>query len=262
MFDTHCHLTHDRFQGEVPAVLSRAAEAGVEGVVTVASDLDDTRAALGMLNGVSEAGSVAPLPRHRLTAGIHPHHAEHLPRGARARLVELLHSDPRIVAVGECGLDFHYDLAPREAQFRAFDLQIEVAAETALPLVVHCRDAEEEMKGRVRQAGAAGVRGVLHCFPGDLELLEVALESGWSVSFTGLVTFRSFDGLESVRRVPADRYMLETDGPYLAPVPRRGQRNEPAFLPHIRDRVAELREEDPARVEQDTDTNARRFFGF
>ncbi|MEX0843292.1 MAG: TatD family hydrolase, partial [Gemmatimonadota bacterium] len=115
--------------------------------------------------------------------------------------------------------------------------------------------------GIVREAGAAGIRGVIHCFPGHLELLDAAMESGWSVSFTGLVTFRSFEGQEAVRRVPSDRYMLETDGPYMAPVPHRGKRNEPAWVPFLRDRVAELRGVEADRVEEETTANARTFFG-
>jgi TatD DNase family protein len=117
------------------------------------------------------------------------------------------------------------------------------------------------MRDAVRAAGSAGVRGVLHCFLGDLALLESALDAGWMVSFTGIVTFPSFEGAEAVRRVPPDRYMLETDGPYLAPVPHRGKRNEPAMVAAVRDRVAELRGEDPALVEADALDTARRFFG-
>ena len=255
LVDSHCHLTHERYRGEVPGVLERAREAGVGSVVVIASDLDDAARVRGLL----DTGPRTPILVG--TAGVHPHQAGEAGPDLRPRLEEALDAHPRIVAVGECGLDFHYDLSPRNVQRRAFELQLEVAGDRGLPAVVHCREAEEEMIPLVREAGAAGVTGVLHCFPGHLPLLETAMESGWLVSFTGLVTFPSWDGAESVRGVPRDRYMLETDGPYMAPVPHRGKRNEPAFVPRIRDRVAELRGEDPKEVARDTTGNAQRFFG-
>jgi TatD DNase family protein len=258
LIDTHCHLTHDRYAEDRPGILGRAAEAGVGGIVCVASNLDDARAVEDLVREV-EAGSAAV--RIWRTAGVHPHEAAKAPEDLRPRLLEILDgSEHPAAAVGECGLDFHYDFSPRARQREVFRVHLEVAAETGLPLVVHCREAEEEMAGFVTEAGRAGVAGVLHCFPGDLVLLEAAMEAGWLVSFTGLVTFGSFDGLEAVRRVPGDRYMLETDGPYMAPVPHRGKRNEPAWVPFIRDRVAQLRGEEPAQVESATTATAFRFF--
>jgi len=162
--------------------------------------------------------------------------------------------------VGECGLDFHYDFSPRPVQHRVFDVHLEVAAEAGLPLVVHCREAEREMARLVREAGDSGIRGVLHCFPGDVGLFDAAMEAGWLVSFTGMVTFRSFSGADLVRAVPSDRYMLETDGPYMAPVPHRGSRNEPARVTNIRDRIAELRGTLPGVVEGETGVTAASFF--
>ncbi len=290
LIDTHCHLSHEQFAEDVEAVLARAAAAGVARVITIASHLDDAERLPGPgivgdeadgairanranradgANGAKEGGSETP--RIFATAGIHPHEVGSLPDGGRGiggsdgvretldRLRGLL-ARPGVVAVGECGLDFHYDFAPRDVQYRWFGRQLEVAAEVGRPVVVHCRSAEEEMIPRVREAGEAGVRGVLHCFPGHLGLLETAMDAGWSVSFTGNVTFRNFTGMEAVQQVPAGRYFLETDGPYLAPVPHRGRRNEPAFVPLIRDRVAELRGESPATVEADTTAAAVAFF--
>ena len=257
LIDTHCHLSHERYASDLPGVLERAAAEGVGGVVCIASDLEDARVLVDLVDNHGEGGS----PRLLRTAGVHPHHASQASASLRTGLLEELARDPRPVAVGECGLDFHYDFATPTDQRAVFGLQIEVAGDTGLPLVVHCREAEAEMIPMVREAGAAGVRGVLHCFPGDLELLEVAMEAGWFVSFTGLVTFRSFQGEEAVRRVLPHRYMLETDGPYMAPVPHRGRRNEPAFVSRIRDRVAELRGETPDTVTTATTANARAFFG-
>jgi TatD DNase family protein len=253
LIDTHCHLTADAFAPDREAVLARAGAAGVGAVVTIASDLRDAEAA-----GELAATPQAPV-RLFHTAGIHPHQAGEAEPGDEDRLRELLRA-PGVVAVGECGLDFHYDFSPRDTQFRWFERQLGLAAELDLPVVVHCREAEQAMIPRIREAGGAGVRGVLHCFPGDLPLLEAAMEAGWAVSFTGIVTFRSFQGGEAVRTVPAGRYFLETDGPYLAPIPHRGKRNEPAHLPLIRDRVAELRGETPEQVEADTTNGARDFF--
>ncbi len=229
----------------------RAREAGVSQTLCIASELDDAR---------QVARLVADRPTLFGTAGVHPHDAAHAPSDLREPLVEALGSHPRIVAIGECGLDFHYDFSPRDVQRRVFDLQLGVAGELGLPVVVHCREAEAEMIPIVREAGVAGIRGVLHCFPGDLELLATAMEAGWMVSFTGNVTFRNFTGMDAVKTVPADRYMLETDGPWMAPVPHRGSRNEPALIPLIRNRIAELRGETPEAVEAATDRNARRFF--
>jgi len=257
LIDTHCHLTAESYDPDREGLLLRAWEAGVGAVIVMASDLPDADQALRWV--AEERGPERPLLR--ATAGIHPHQAGSLGPDTEPRLRELL-AHPEVVAIGECGLDFHYDFAPRQAQDRCFDLQLALAQELHLPVVVHCREAEAEMIPRVREAGRAGIRGVLHCFPGDLDLLEVALDAGWSVSFTGIVTFKSFSGQEAVRRVPAGRYFLETDGPYLAPVPLRGKRNEPAFLPKIRDRIAELRGISPEQVEQETTRAAEAFFGF
>jgi TatD DNase family protein len=275
LVDTHCHLTHERYDGDREEVLGRAGEAGVRAVISIASDPEDALRAVELARASepgSTAGSVAgsragpeagssgsSLPRVFATAGLHPHEVGRWEPGALEGVRELL-GLPQVVAVGECGLDFHYDFAPRDLQRAWFARQLELAGEVGLPAVVHCREAEAEMIPLVREAGAAGVRGVLHCHPGHLPLLETAMDAGWSVSFTGIVTFRSFEGAEAVRTVAGDRYFLETDGPYLAPVPYRGRRNEPAFVARVRDRVAELRGESTEEVAERTTRNARAFF--
>jgi TatD DNase family protein len=264
LVDTHCHLSHEQYAPDLEKVLARAEAAGVARVVSIASHLADAE---DLVARVVRPGAPGVSPRVFGTAGIHPHEVGSLPgpasEGGREVLDRLrgLLAHPEVVAVGECGLDFHYDFAPAEAQFHWFQAQLQVAAEVGLPVVVHCREAEEEMIPRVREAGEAGVRGVLHCFPGDLALLETALEAGWSVSFTGNVTFRRFEGTAAVQAVPRGRYLLETDGPYLAPVPFRGKRNEPARVAQVRDRVAELRGELPEVVAADSTRAAEAFFG-
>lgn len=276
LIDTHCHLTDARFQEDLPETLARAHESGVGAIIAIASSLPEADVVRALWSGVSgggapgagseasvgEPGSAgAARPAIWGTAGVHPHEAASGQPEFLERLREALAMDPRFVAIGECGLDYHYDFSPRGTQLEIFESQIGIAEETGLPLVVHCREAEEDMRSIVGQAGRAGVRGVLHCFPGDPELLDVALDAGWLVSFTGMITFRSFSGEEAVRRVPGDRYMLETDGPYLAPVPHRGKRNEPAWVARVRDRVAEIRGETPQQVERATTATAERFFG-
>ena len=193
------------------------------------------------------------------TAGLHPHEAATARPGWVEEVASLL-AEPEVVAVGECGLEFHYDVGPRERQIEVFLAQIRLADATGLPLVVHSRDADEDMTAFLRDL-PPGVRGVLHCFTGGDELLDAGLDAGWYVSFSGIVTFKRFDGHERVRRVPDDRILVETDSPYLAPVPFRGKRNEPAHVIHTARAVAAMRGEDEAEFFERVTRNARAFYG-
>ena len=249
--DSHCHLTDARFAGEVGEVLERAVEAGVVAAVSISSDADDAHAVAELAENH---------PRVWGTAGIHPHVAADAEPGDLERIADLLRSRSRLVAVGETGLDYHYDNSPREVQRRRFREQAELAAELELPLVVHSRDADEDTRALVREMGRT-VRGVLHCYTGGDALLDEALEAGWYVSYSGIASFSSFNGRDGVRRVPRDRLLVETDAPYLAPEPRRGRRNEPAYVVHVAAAVAEIRDEDPEEVGRYTTANARRFYG-
>jgi len=231
VFDSHLHLTADRFDGDVDEVIRRARAAGVSRMVTVATDPSDARSALELARtypGVVYA-----------TAGLHPHDASAWADDTGLELRALL-AEPEVVAVGEAGLDFHYDNSPRSIQRDVFEAQLDLAVETGLPIVVHSRDADETMIEILLDAGSDAT-GILHCFTGGDALLETGLDAGWYVSFGGIVTFDSFDGADRVRRVPADRLLVETDSPYLAPVPMRGRRNEPSFLSHTCARLADLR---------------------
>lgn len=248
LFDSHLHLTDDRLRPEVPELLERARAVGVEGMVTVGTAPEDARAARDLAR---EEGLWC-------TAGLHPHRADLYGPETMEALAEVLES-PEAVAVGETGLDYHYDNAPRERQRESFRAHLELAADRDLPVVVHSRDADEDTVALLREAGTA-VRGVLHCFTGGAGLMETALELAWYVSFSGIVTFGSWHGEELVRRVPADRLLIETDSPYLAPVPRRGRRNEPAFVGHVAERLAELRGEEPEALAERTHQNACRFY--
>lgn len=250
LFDSHLHLTDERLRADVPAVLARARAAGVEGMVTVGTSPEDARAARELARGHDDVW---------FTAGLHPHEADGFGSGLTAELEPLL-ATPEAVAVGETGLDYHYDNAPRRRQRASFEAHLELAASLELPVVVHSREADADT-ARLIAGAAPGVRGVLHCFTGGRELLEAALERDWYVSFSGIVTFGSWDGEELVRRVPGDRLLLETDSPYLAPVPERGRRNEPAFVAHTCRAVARMRDEEPDDTAASTLANARAFYG-
>lgn len=194
------------------------------------------------------------------TAGIHPHDAASFdPRTDIAALEALINDGA--VAVGECGLDYHYDNSPRDLQRRAFAMQLELAKRFARPVVVHTRDADDDTAAMVREAGNEGVIGVLHCYTGGIDLARTALDAGWYVSFSGIVTFRNWTRDDVIRSVPDDRILVESDAPYLAPIPHRGKRNESAWVALTAARVADVRCVDQATLGRQTTDNARKLFG-
>ena len=249
-FDSHCHLTDSAFEPDRGDAIARALAAGVTGMVTICSDADGIPAVVELCRAHPQIWG---------TAGVHPHEARHGSPEALARVRDALTSEPRLRAVGECGLDYHYDHSPRETQRAVFRAQLELAAELDRPVVVHCREAEADVAHLIREH--RGVRGVLHCFSGGSELLGVGLDAGWYVSFAGVVSFKRFDGQELLRAVPRDRLLVETDSPYLAPVPYRGKRNEPAYVARVAAAVAQLRDEPVEEVASYSAANARAFFG-
>ncbi|HEX5870652.1 MAG TPA: TatD family hydrolase [Longimicrobium sp.] len=250
LIDSHAHLAAERILPDVDAVVERAARAGVTTIVSIATGPDDWDADLALAERF--AGVYA-------TCGIHPHTASMASEEAFARMRERL-AHPRVVAVGETGLDYHYDFAPRDVQRDSFARHLEISRETGKPVIVHARTADEDLRAILRQAGQ-GTTGVLHSFSSSRALLEDALAMGWYASFSGMVTFKNYEGADFVRMVPADRIMVETDTPYLAPVPHRGKTNEPAFVAHVAARCAGLRGEDPDEFAARTTENARRFYG-
>lgn len=247
-FDAHCHLTDERFADDIGSVIERARDAGVARMVTIASDPDDAVAARDLAR------------RHDgiwTSAGVHPHAAGSVDADVRARITDLT-QEPEVVAIGETGLDYHYETFPRNVQRASFAWHLELAAERDLPVVVHSREADADVMAAIRVA--EGVRGVLHCFTGGAALLETALAAGWYVSFAGLVSFHNFKGADLVRAVPDDRILVETDSPYLAPVPHRGKRNEPAYLPEVVKAVARIRGVDATELARQTTRNASIFY--
>lgn len=249
-FDSHCHLTDTAFRDDLEAVFRRASDAGVARMVTIASDVADAEAAAELARGRAGLWS---------TAGVHPHAAGEAAPDAVEKVRSLLSRDT-VVAVGETGLDYYYDNAPRDVQRRLFDAHLELAAESGLPAVVHAREADDDIAAALRGM-PPGTRGVLHCFTGgDLAFAE-AMASDWYVSFSGIASFNSFGAVDLLREVPDDRLLIETDAPYLAPVPHRGRRNEPANVVHVAQAVARLLDRPLDEVAGRSSDNARRFYG-
>ncbi|MCS6918353.1 MAG: TatD family hydrolase [Fimbriimonadales bacterium] len=247
--DTHCHLNHPDLYAEWQAALFRAQQSGVQRLVLIGYDLESSRRAV-QLAEQSDALYA--------TVGVHPHDAVQCDAAVLQALRELA-AHPRVVAVGEIGLDFYRNLSPREAQYEAFHAQMQLAQALNLPVVIHCREAYEEVLSVLAQYPA--VRGVLHCFSGAAEQAQRGLELGYYLGIGGVVTFKSAETLrEIVRSMPRDRLLLETDAPYLAPHPYRGKRNEPAYLPLIAQQVAALWDAPLETVSEITEANAQQLF--
>ena len=252
LIDTHAHLDFGQFDSDRDEVIERAFGSGVASIVNVGTD------------GSSSRKSIALAERYGgiyATVGYHPHEAEEAEEG----LDELreLSGHPKVVAVGETGLDFYRNYAPREAQLRVFRRHIRLAREVALPLVVHSRNASEETMAILEEEGAEEVCGVLHCFSGDLEMARRGLDMGFYLAFGGGITFRKSRAYEVARRMPMDRILLETDCPYQTPAPgrKRGLRNEPAFVRYVAERLASDGERSLEEVARRTSDNARTLFG-
>jgi len=251
--DSHCHLADPAFDADREDVIARARAAGAAVLVCVGESLE--RAAAARVIADARPGVVM------WTAGIHPHDASGFDPARDVDALQTLLA-AGACAVGECGLDGHYNHSPRHLQRRAFAAQLELARATGKPVVVHTREAVDDTVAMVREAGHAGVCGVLHCFTGPVALLETALHAGWYISFSGVITFRTWTGDDLVRLVPDDRLLVESDAPYLAPVPNRGKRNEPAWVASTVARVATVRGVEAGWIGDLAARNAARLFGF
>lgn len=232
LVDSHCHLDFEDFGGDFEAVLARAKENGIERMLTICTRVTKFDQVLKIAEAADNI---------RCTVGIHPHEAENEPNVDVAKLVELA-KHPKVVGIGEAGLDYFYDKSPRERQQEVFATHIEASRVTSLPIVVHSRDADEDTV-RLLQDGAkkGGLTGVVHCFTSTQYLADAALEMGFYISLSGIVTFKSAAALRDVAKtIPHDRLLVETDSPYLAPIPMRGKRNEPAFVKHTAGFVADF----------------------
>ncbi len=259
LIDSHAHLADESFDDDFDAVLLRARDAGVEAVVVIGFNVDSSERVAAVLARPLPAGA----PALYGAVGFAPHNvAEAGPEALAA--VRRLVPGKNIVAVGEIGLDYHYDMPPVE-QRAVFEEQLEWAVDLDLPVVIHSREAQDDMVQMLADAGAGNgkLRGVIHCFTEEPAMAERVVELGFYVSFSGIATFKNAPEVrEAIRRVPLERTLVETDAPFLAPVPHRGKRNEPAFVAEVARRVAEVHERDEAEVAEITAANCRRLFRF
>ena len=233
LIDSHVNLHAPQFDEDRDAVIARAREAGVALMVEISDRLSTFEATHGLATAHDDIWC---------TAGVHPHEARHYEDLTVERLITLAERE-KVVGIGECGLDFHYDLSPGEVQAAVFRVHVEAARHTGLPLVVHTREADEVMADILRTEMATGpFKLLMHCYTSGPELAELAAELGAWFSVSGIATFKAAEDVRAViRAMPADRIIVETDCPYLAPVPHRGRRNEPAYIGHVLDKLGEIR---------------------
>jgi len=258
LIDTHAHLDFPAFEADREMVIARAQAAGIAALVNVGAELDESRAAVGLAESTRAVYAAV---------GVHPHEAATV-TGAAIDELRRLAMRPRVVALGEIGLDFYRDYAPRDAQREAFEAQLSLATQLGKPVIIHDREAHREVLTMLRQwlndsqSALHNPPGVFHCFSGSLEMALEAIDLGFYIGVDGPVTFRNASRLRGVvRQLPLDRILIETDCPYLTPEPYRGQRNEPAYVRFVAQAIAELRGlpfEEVARV---TASSARRVFG-
>ncbi len=258
LIDTHCHLNFDSYDEDRDAVIARAAEQGVMTIIIPATDADTTRQGLALAaryDGIYAA------------VGIHPNSSAHFSDDNISTLAELA-AAPKVVAVGEIGLDYHWDTSPRDTQRRAFEAQLALASSLELPVIIHNRDASDDVMA-VLESWAADLPpalrqrpGVLHSFSAPQAIADRALACGFYLGFTGPITFKNADDLRRVAaNTPLDRILVETDGPFLTPTPHRGKRNEPAYVRFVAERLASIRQMSDEALAQATTANAVRLFG-
>jgi len=251
LIDSHAHIQGKEYAGEVAAVISRATDAGVEKIIAVggAGDMSSNTEAIAL---------AAKFENLYATVGMHPHDAKEVGVEQLQGLSKLALS-PKVVAIGETGLDYYYSHSPHDTQRHVFAQFIGMARETQLPIVVHERDAAKDAVDLLRSEGAKELRGVIHCFTGDYEAACAYLDLGFYLSFTGIITFKNAAGLRDVvRKLPIERMFVETDCPYLTPVPHRGKRNEPAYVRFVAETIAKVKDislDEVARVTTDNVTN-------
>jgi len=248
LIDSHAHLDFPQFDDDRDAVIAQAREAGLTAIVNIGTNLASSRASVALAEEYDFIYA---------TVGIHPHDAEAADHESLEELRSLA-DHPKVVAIGEIGLDYYRDYSPRSAQQQAFHDQLILASALDRPVVIHSRDAHDEVFATLREWEGTGV---LHTYAAGLEHLEEAIEMGFSIGISGPVTFSSADHLRAVvREVPLDRLLVETDCPYLTPAPHRGGRNEPAYVKHVAEAIAEARGESIERIAGTTTENTRRLF--
>jgi TatD DNase family protein len=258
MIDSHCHLADEAFAAYLDPVVARAPAPRLDRVMVILEAGNSKEAA--------QALHVAALwPDTRFAVGVHPHQAHEFaadPQQAAARVAEQIAATPGALAIGEIGLDYHYDLSPRDVQRAVFRAQVGLARDLDRPIVIHTRDADEDTLAILRDEGDGRVRGVVHCFTGTPSLARAALDMGLFISLAGIITFpKAAELRDTVRGVPVDRLLTETDSPFLAPVPHRGTRNEPAHVSRVVAALAELHQTDADELGERTAANFHTLFG-
>ena len=257
MIDSHCHLADETFAADLEDVVRRALDAGVDRVLVILEAGNDKEAA--------QARRVEELwPETRVSIGVHPHQAHQFaadPERAATAVREQLAASPGARAIGEIGLDYHYDYSPRDVQHAVFRAQLRLACELDQPVVIHTREADADTVAILREEGGGRIRGVLHCFTGTPALADAGLDLGFYISLAGIITFPKAEELRrTARRVPLDRVLTETDSPFLAPVPYRGKRNEPAYVARVVNTLAEMHGRDVAELANQTAANFHTLF--
>jgi TatD DNase family protein len=253
LIDSHCHLDFSDFKEDMPLVLQRAKESGVGVMQTICTRLSRFPEVLAL---TSQEDNIY------CSVGIHPHNVEEEPEFRPFEILEEIDLNQKIIGIGETGLDYFYDHSDREKQRASFVAHIEVARESGLPVIIHSRDADKDMIQIIKEESAKGTfPGVIHCFTAGYELAKAAVNCGLSISLSGIITFKNAEELRAVAKtLPIDHLLLETDAPFLAPVPCRGQRNEPSFLKHTAEFVSTMLDIDSCVLEEKTTGNFYRLF--
>lgn len=252
LIDTHTHLDDTRYDGDRNETIERARKAGVGAFLTIGCDLATSRSAVTLADQHADVYA---------SVGVHPHEVKHIDDGWYDELRRLARHE-KVVAYGEIGLDYHYNHSSPQEQRQRFREQVQLARELRLPVIIHTREAQQDTIAILKEEMASEVGGVFHCFSGDAWLAKDALDLGFYLSFSGILTFQNATMLREIaRQTPLDRVLIETDCPYLTPVPHRGKRNEPAFVSHVARQLAEIHSElSLEKIEEATTDNARRLF--
>lgn len=252
LIDTHCHFNHKKLAGEIPQAIQRAQEAGVQQMLVVGYDMPSSEEAVKLSEEYPGTLFAA--------IGVHPHDSKDWDAASEARL-RVLADHPHVVAIGEIGLDYHHDFSPRDAQERAFRSQMSLARSAGLPVVIHCREAYGDTLQILADEGADETGGVMHCWAGNVQEAEKTIALGLALGFGGTLTFKNADEVrEAAQRAPLESLLVETDAPYLAPMPYRGKTNEPAYTHLVAEKLAELRGLTLPELALLTTGNARRIF--
>ena len=252
IFDYHAHYDDPKFDGDRAQVLARVHEGGVEYIINAGADLETSRSSIRLAE---------EFPFVYAVVGVHPQDAQDAPEDYLARLEEMA-AHPKVVGIGEIGLDYHYDYSPRSQQKEAFRAQLRLAADLGLPVIIHQREAEEDVLEILDRAGPLRYGGVLHCFSGSLATLDSCLALNLSVGLGGMVTFAKAEAVRAAARaVPLERLVLETDCPYLTPHPHRGKTNQPAYLPLVAAQISRLRDIEEGELIEACKENAQALFG-